>query len=175
MNKTKVRLTPDLLDYRQSMAQLVHEARQERLRLAETFDDTIEPYPASPDITPTDQAGLLTPPRIASLWPEIYLRDGETFGIIQINTLDVFGVLYVYITLKDELGNPLESGCAMRNEICEGHWGYVPSVPLTVGTTVVVRAVAVDALGGMGIAQEKVTVTDGCPGSADLVVCGDNR
>jgi len=176
MNKTKVRLSPDLLDYRRSMAGVVHEARQERLRLAATFDSSIEPYPLYPDITPTDQAGLLTPPRIASLWPDIYLRNGETDGLIQINTSDVFGVVYVYITLKDEDGNPLESGDAMRNEFCEGHWGYIPSVPLTAGTTVIVRALAVDALGGMGIAQEKVIVTDGYLGtSADLVGCGDNR
>jgi hypothetical protein len=93
MNKTKVRLSPDLLAYRQAMAERVHEARQERLRLAETFDHSIEPLPDRPDITPTDQAGLLTPPRILTLWPAIWVRDGKTAGIIQINTSDVFGVL----------------------------------------------------------------------------------
>jgi hypothetical protein len=36
----------------------------------------------------------------------------------------------------------------------------LPSVNLPAGTPVIVRAVAVDSLGGMGIATEKVTVCD---------------
>jgi hypothetical protein len=118
---------------------------------------------------------LLAPPRILTLWPEIWVKNGKTEGIIQINTSDVFGVLYVYITLTDEEANPLEGDYAMRDEICEGHWGYIPSVPLTVGTTVIVRAVAGDSLWGIGMAEEKVTVTDGFRGiSADLVELGDH-
>ena len=176
MNKTKVRLSPDLLDYRESMTERVHEARDERLRLTATFDDSIEPYPIDPDITATDQTGLLAPPRIASLGPEIYLRAGQTDGIIQINTADVSGVVYVYITMNDEEGNPLESGYAMQSEVCDGHWGYIPSVPLTAGTAVIVRAVAVDAFGAMGIAQETVTVTDWVArGLSKPVGPGDDR
>ena len=158
MNKTKVRVPRSLRDYRQGMAGRVHEYREARLRLAETFDGSIEPCPPRPEVTLTDRAGLLTAPRIESLWPELYHRDGETDGLIQINTSDVFGIVYVYITLKDKAGTPLESGYAMRDEICEGHWGYIPTVQLPVGTVVVVRAVAVDALRGIGVAEETCTV-----------------
>ena len=158
MNKTRVRVCRSLLDYRQAMGQKVHECREERLRLASTFDGSIAPYPPSPDITPTVQAGLLTAPRIEILWPELYRQGGETKGLIQINTSDLFGILYVYVTLKDEEGNPLENGYAMRNEVWDGHWGYIPSVQLPVNTVVIVRALAVDALWGLGVAQEKCTV-----------------
>ena len=160
MNKTKVRVPRSLLDYRQGMAERVHECREERLRLAETFDKDIEPCPPRPEVTLTDRAGLLAAPRIESLWPELYHRGGETEGLIQINTSDLFGIVYVYITLKDEAGHPLESGYAMRNEICEGHWGYMTSVQLPVGTVVIVRAVAVDPLWGIGVAEETCTVED---------------
>jgi hypothetical protein len=155
------------------MAGRVDEARDEKLLLSANILKV--PFPVRKDIPAPERAGLLTAPRIEMLDAEIYLRDGETEGLIMINASDVFGIEYIYVTLRDDAENLLESGYAMLAE-CEGHWGYIPCEPLTLGTSVTVRAVAVDALGGMGIAQEKVTVTDGHPGtSADLVVCGDNR
>ncbi len=66
MNKTKVRLTPSLLDYQQWMADLVDDAREERLRLAETYADSMDTDPSGPDIPALDKAGLLEPPRIES-------------------------------------------------------------------------------------------------------------
>jgi hypothetical protein len=67
-------------------------------------------------------------------------------GLIMINTPDLFGIEYIYVTLKDEVGNLLESGYAMRTGVCS-HWGYPFCVDLTVCTSVLVRAVAVDTLG----------------------------
>jgi hypothetical protein len=160
MNKTRVRLSPSLLEYRQAMAELVDEAREEVLLIAAGFDDTIEPIPRRPDIPAPATAGLLQSPRIESLWPELWIRDGRADGLIQINTSDGFGILYIYITLRDQAGSLLESGYAMFDEFCEGHWGYIPEVDLPAGTSVVVRALAVDALGAMGMAQEMVTVEE---------------
>jgi hypothetical protein len=173
MNKTKVRVSPSLHEYFETMAHWVNEARAEKLRAAaNTFK---VPFRVRTGIPGPEKAGLLTAPRIEMLDAEIYLRDGETDGLIMINASDVFGIEYIYVTLRDVAGNLLESGYAMFTE-CEGHWGYIPTEPLTMGTSLTVRAVAVDALGGMGIAQETVTVTDGYGGSlAHRVGCGDQR
>jgi len=46
----------------------------------------------------------------------------------------------------------------MDAEVVENHWGYVPSAPLPCGTTVVVRVIAMDSLGGVGIQTEQITV-----------------
>jgi hypothetical protein len=108
-------------------------------------------------ISAAEKAGLLTPPRIELLWPESYVRNGETDGLIMVNTSDVFGIEDINVTLRDEAGNLRESGCAMRTG-ARGHWGYLSCVDLTVDTSVIVRAVAEDTLGGMGVAYEKCTV-----------------
>jgi len=157
MTKTKVRVSRSLLAYRQEMAQRVNEARDEKLRVSANAFKI--PFPVREDIPAPKKAGLLTAPRIELLDADIYLRDGETDGLIMINVSDVFGIEYIYVTLRDDAGNLLESGYAMFTE-CEGHWGYMPCEPVTIGTSVTVRAVAVDTLGGMGVAYEKCTVQD---------------
>jgi hypothetical protein len=136
----------------------VDEAREERLRIAVNFDASLPPCPRRLDIPAPDKAGLLFPPRIEMLWPDLFLRGDKMDGLIQVNTSDVFGIVHIYMTLRDEAGTLLESGLAMHDETCEGYWGYIPSVNLPAGTSVIVRAVAMDELGGMGIASEKVTV-----------------
>jgi len=157
MTKTKLRVSRSLLAYRQEMAQQVNEARDEKLRVsANTFKI---PFPVRKDIPAPEKAGLLTAPRIELLDADIYLRNSETDGLIMINVSDVFGIEYIYVTLRDDAGNLLESGYATFTE-CEGHWGYIPCEPVTIGTSVTVRVVAVDSLGGMGVAYEKCTVQD---------------
>jgi hypothetical protein len=159
MNKTKIRVSPSLQEYCQTMAQWVNEAREEKLWITEKAEINLDPIPMRKDIPAPEKAGLLIPPWIELLWPEIYMRNGESDGLIMINTSDVFGIEYIYVTLRDEAGNLLESGYAMRTGVC-GHWGYPSCVDLAVGTSVLVRAVAVDTLGGMGVAHEKCTVQD---------------
>jgi len=171
MNKTKVRLCRSLFDYQQTMAQAVNDARDQKLRASANVFKV--PFRVRKDIPAPETAGLLTAPRIELLAVEIYIRNGKTDGLIMINTSDVFGIEYIEVTLRDEAGDLLESGLAMFAE-CEGHRGYIPTEPLTMGAVVTVQAVAVDALGGMGIAQQTATVTDGYGNSlADRVGLGD--
>jgi hypothetical protein len=59
-----------------------------------------------------------------------------------------------------QAGNVLESGHAMRDETCVGYWAYPPDVTPPLGTSLIVRAVATDALGGTNIAEETVTLTE---------------
>jgi hypothetical protein len=64
----------------------------------------------------------------------------------------------VYVILEDDHGNPIESDYAIDNDVVANHWGYFPSAALPSGTTVIVRAIAMDRLGGVGIQTERVTV-----------------
>jgi len=155
---TKVRLSPLFLEYRQMMEQQVHEARNEKLRLLAQADMAIEDFPNRMELPAPAKAGLLTHPKVGFSMADIYLRNGKTDGLILINTSDEFGIESIYVTLRDEAGNLLESGDAMRDENCEGNWGYMPCEPIPLGTTVTVRAVAMDALGGLSVGYEKCTV-----------------
>ena len=159
MNKTKVRISPLLLDYRERMGERVNEARDKKLRVAAQAEVIQEPLPFV-DIPAPRKAGLLPPPRIETLDATIFFRDGQTEIFIQINTVDVFGIEGIYVTLRDAAGNLLDSGYAIRVEVCETHWGYYPSVALAAGTSVILRAVAIDAMGGTGIGYETFLVYD---------------
>jgi hypothetical protein len=102
--------------------------------------------------------GLLAHPRVEMIWPDISSKDGHLDGLIQINTSEYYGVINVYVTLEDEQGNRLESDYALDNEVVRNHWGYFPSAPAAPGTTILVRAIALDCLGGVGIHTERVTI-----------------
>jgi hypothetical protein len=152
---------PLLIDYQQTMAQWIDEARAEKLRIADQAETNLEPCTGEMHISAPEVAGLLTPPWIEYLLPEFYLlEDGEIEGIIHINTSDVFGIVSIYVTLRDEAGNLLEEGDAMPDETWVGYWIYLPRTAPAVGTSVMVRAAAADALGGMSIARETVTLTE---------------
>lgn len=78
--------------------------------------------------------------------------------LILIQTTECYRITSVYVHLEDDQGNPIESGYAFDNPIMENHWGYVPTAAVSPGTTVVVRAIAMDQLGGLGMKTERVTV-----------------
>ena len=84
--------------------------------------------------------------------------DSHLDGLVQINTSEYFGVMSVYVVLEDDQGNPIESDYAFENELMRNHWCYVPSASLPSGTTVTIRVIAMDQLGGVGIQSESVTV-----------------
>ena len=161
MNKTKVRISPSLFDYRQAMARHVNDLRDEKLRIAALAETNLEPFTGRMDVPVSETAGLLTPPCIEILLPEFYLQEeGEIEGIIQMITSDFFGIADIYVTLRDEAGNLLEGGHALRDGTNLGCWVYLPCVVPVAGSSVTARAVAADVLGGMHIAEETVTLTD---------------
>lgn len=161
MNKTKVKVSPLLLDYQSTMAQWLEEAREEKLKYAAQTEENLEPFDNQVQIPAFEQAGLLTPPQIECVTPNFYWREGGGIeGIIHVITSDVYGIVSISLTLRDEAGNLLESGQAMRDEQWVGYWSYLPRLTPTVGTSVIVRAVAADALGGLSIAEEKLAVTE---------------
>ena len=155
---TRVRISPSLLDYGEAMAELVNEVCEENILIGmdrETIEDFGSPRTDGPEL---GVSGLLRPPRIEFLWPDIRLKDGHLDGLIQISTSEYFGVMNVYVILEDGQAHHIESAYAMDNDIVENHWGYVPSAPLPSGTTVIVHAIAMDRLGGIGTRTERRTV-----------------
>lgn len=155
---TKVRISPLLFAYQQDIAERVAEVCEENAeeRLLHPRDDQISLLRT--DGVELHIPGLLHPPRIELLWPDFYLKNGCLDGIIQISTSEYFGVTDVFVSLEDARGNLLESDYAMENDFMENHWGYIPSVPASPGAVIVVRAVAIDALGGFAVKTQTITV-----------------
>jgi hypothetical protein len=96
-------------------------------------------------------AGLLKPPRIEDLDPEAWIRDGQLNVLIQVWTSGDFGILGVYVTIRDAEGNIIESGYALQNEIYMNHWGYIIEVDAGDYRTLTVQALVLDRLGGIGL------------------------
>ena len=161
MKTTKVRVSPSLRDYWQMMQQYVNDLREEKLRITARAKMNVEPFTDQANIDRSEKAGLLTPPRIEALVTDFYMGDeGEIEGIINMATSDLFGIASIAVTLRDETGKLLEKGQAVPEEDCLGCWAYLPDLVPAVGTTLIVRAVATDALGGMHILEEKLNLTE---------------
>jgi hypothetical protein len=158
MNKTKVRISPLFFDYREGIAELVDQVCEENQIANLDCPDIGDFGPVATKVAELGVPGLLRPPKVEAIFPELYVTDGHLDGLIQIHTSEYFGVMNVFVVLEDEQGNTLESDYAMEAEVVENHWGYVPSAPLPGGTTVVVRAIAMDSLGGVGVQTERITL-----------------
>lgn len=159
--KTKVRMSPSLLAYRQQMAQLANDLRDEKLRIAASAEHDMEPFACQMDIPGSDKAGLLIPSRIEILLPEFYLTEGgEIEGVININTSDYFGIASLGVTIRDEMRNLLESGEAMLDKTCLGLWTYLPRIVPVVDTSLIIRALAIDTMGGLSLAEETLTLSE---------------
>jgi hypothetical protein len=141
------------------MAELVNQVCEEN-RIAKLGRPDIEDFgPANTNVAELWVPGLLRPPRIESLFLDMSWKDGHLDGQIFISTSEYFGVMNVFVAIEDEQGNPIESDYAVdTNGEVENFWGYAPSAPLPCGTTIVVRAIAMDALGGVGIQTERIMV-----------------
>ena len=161
MNKTKVKVSPLLLDYQSTMAQWLEEAREEKLKYAAQTEENLEPFDNQVQIPAFEQAGLFTPPQIECVTPNFYWREGGGIeGIIHVITSDVYGIVSISLNPPGSGGKSSgkRAGDAGR---AVGRLLVLPPRPTpTVGTSVIVRAVAADALGGMSIAEEELAVTE---------------
>ena len=157
---TKVRMSPLLLDYREWIAELLNQVSEETTIRGVDYASLKKFSPPRKDIPELWVPGLLLHPRVELLWPDINLKDGHLDGCIQISTSEVYGVTNVLVILEDDRGNIIESGYALDAGVVENHWGYFPSAPLPTGTTIIVRAIAMDPLGGVGIKTERITVQE---------------
>jgi hypothetical protein len=155
---TKVKMTPALLQYFRGMVERVKEVCEENAPAEEDHDGEPGLVLRRMDIEELWVPGLLEPPKIQRLWPDLYLTNGRLEGIIQIHTCQDSGVMNVYVTLEDDQGNYLEGDYATVNADVKNHWRYSALAPANPGTTITVRAIAMDRLGGVAIQQENITV-----------------
>ena len=155
---TKVRLSPSILEYHLAMIALVDQVCEEYTITGVHYEDIEDLRPPREDPLEFGTPGLLLPPKIELLLPDLYLVDGRLDGAIHIQTSEYFGVMSVFVVLEDDQGNQIESDYAFENESVRNHWCYIPSSTLGSSTTVTVRAIAMDALGGVGIHIEHETV-----------------
>src|SRR5689334_2810026 len=102
MNKIKVRISPLLLDYRAGMAELVNQVCEENEIANRDRPDIADFGPAATEVVELGVPGLLRPPKIESLFLDIYVTDDHLDGLIQISTSEYFGVMNVYVILEDE-------------------------------------------------------------------------
>ena len=156
---TKVIVSPSLLEYQRAMAEWVQQICQETAPIGSPERrETLELLSPRTEILELCIPGVLAHPRVEMLWPDVRVEDGHLDGLIQIHTSEYYGVLNLYVSLEDERGQPIEGDYALGNDVVKNHWGYFPSAPVAPGTTILVRVVAMDCLGGVGIRTERVTV-----------------
>ena len=157
---TRVILSLSVLEYRQAMAELVHEVSQENTIIGvDPWIKRKDVFPIRKELPAFCRPGLLKSPKIEALDLScLFLADGQLDGFIQISTSGDYAVMDVYVVLEDHHGNQIESGFAIRDTVWEDYWGYPPCASLPSGTSVTVRAIAMDPLGGVGIQNESITV-----------------
>jgi hypothetical protein len=154
-------MTQSVLEYRQDMAELVREVCEKpAITGVEPRSRTREIFPARKDLNlPSLRLeGLLKPPGVEALEPYLFSPQDKAQSIVYIATSGQYGVIDVYVTLEDEWGNRIESGFALPDEADEEDWFYFPSASLRSGASVTVRAIALDALGGVGARDKNVIV-----------------
>ena len=156
---TRVILSLSVLDYCEAMAELVREVCEKpTITGVDSRSKRKELSPARKDLPAFCLDGLLQPPRIEALDPYLFPAEDQMDGIIQITVSADYGVMNVYVTLEDDQGKQIESGFALRDEGREDDWYYFPSAALRSGASVIVHAIAMDRLGGVGMQSENVTV-----------------
>jgi hypothetical protein len=156
---TRVLLSLPVLEYCEAMAELVREVREKPIITGVAPRSRREELiPPRKDLPAFRLDGLLQPPRIEMIVPCLFPAEDQVDGIIQIIASGAYGVMNVYVILEDDQGKQMESGFALKDEVEEDEWFYFPSVSLSSGASVTVRAIAMDPLGGVGIQDEKITI-----------------
>ena len=164
MTKTKVFLSPSVLEYRQEMAQAVEQVRRV-WNIAGVKPCSYQPpfqIPSDAVSSEPRLAGLLKPPRIEIvIIGDFLIEKGWIDETIQFWTWGDFGPLHVMVNILDEQGQIIESNCAIPNELLLNHWGYF--VELEAGDcngsrSLTIQAIVSDRLGGTGMQTVTVPV-----------------
>jgi hypothetical protein len=102
------------------------------------------------------QEGLLLPPDILRIDLSDY--DGQAGGCIFITPASDAGSIRVFVSIRDEQGNLIESSRAIPIAPGAQEWGCAAMESVPPGTTVTVSVTAVDCVGGVRIENRRVTV-----------------
>jgi len=145
---TKVFFAEHILAYRREMAETVRQVIRENYVAGVKTYIGAEPFLA--------QADLLPPPEIETIFLDCY--EGHPDDQVMMAIADDFGIISVYVAIKDDIGNVIESGGADAFGAGSQCWSYTATVPVPAGTHVIVLAAATDCLGGVGALRASKTV-----------------
>ncbi len=143
---TKVFISPSLMEYRQEIADLTRQCIQSRYMAG------VQEVVWTDDEPPLAQEDLLPPPRIETIHLMNY--EGHVDDLILLAITTEFGVGSLHITIRDDQRNIVESGDGFEDPLGSGIWNYLTTSEIPSGTRVIVDAVAIDYLGGVGTHSE---------------------
>jgi hypothetical protein len=145
---TKVWINKYYLAYQREMAKCVRQVVRQKYIAGVKSGMGGEP--------PLARVDTLPPPQIYSF--DLHFFDGQAEQLILIWTSDDFGISSLRLRVSDEQGNHIESGYAAMWPGDPDCWFYFTTACVPPGTTVILSAVATDALGSIGMLSERTTV-----------------
>ena len=141
-------MTGDLLEYRQWMKEELRDViRQNYIAGIETVELLEQPF-GGEDLLPAVE--------IMAIILDAYEGKGDDY--LAVSVFSDFPVASVYITIRDENGNLIESYQACKHPSAPELWDMPANVCVASGTSVTVRAVVMDYMGGIRVGQESKTV-----------------
>jgi hypothetical protein len=105
---------------------------------------------------PLARADLLPPPQVWLF--DLHFFDGQADNPIWIYTSNEFGFLNLHLRFSDGQGRLIERGDAAMWPGDPQCWFYFTTACVPSGTTVILSAVATDALGNVGMLSQPVTI-----------------
>lgn len=145
---TKVRLTQSLFNYRKGMVDLVRQTVRENYIAGVNTYHSQEKVLALPHLLPSPKVEII----------ELTDYHGQIGDLIFFATSDDFGMSNLYVVIRDDQGNVIESGDAAQFDDCSDCWDYRATVAVPPGTSVTVYAIATDSLWGAGALSAQLTL-----------------
>ncbi len=144
---TKVFMHPDLLAYQQGMKEILRQVVRYNF-----VDGVPQPELMDPESC-IQREDVMPPPDIELIFVDTYQEEEGEQDYISAQVYTDFGPAWVHIAIRDDKGNPIESGemCPFPNQ--SNLWDYLPNVRVPRGTEVIMEVTAMDCLGGVGRRQ----------------------
>jgi hypothetical protein len=151
---TKVFIHPDLLAYQQGMKEILRQVVQYNF-----IDGIAQPERVDPEACLLRE-DVLPPPDIELIFVDTCQEDEGEQDYITAQVYADFGAVSVHVAIRDDQGNPIESGemCLFPNQ--PSLWDYLPGVRVPRGRDVVVEVTAMDCMGGIGTRWVEHTMGD---------------
>ena len=141
---TKLQMNRDLRDYQEEMKETLRQVIQQN------FIGGIQE--AGRGELPFALENLLPCPIILAIFLESYEGQGDNFiGIVALHDFDIYAM---EVSIRDDQGNLIERGEASRYPEDPELWEYLLTARIPAGTSVDVKVVATDCMGGVGVARD---------------------
>jgi hypothetical protein len=156
MMQAKTIFDPVLLKSEQPMAEAIYrlQIQEENFFFSRSWLRSLTPAPSAPQPVKGEiyMEGLLRPPGIAS----VEIEDADP--IIFIFTDEGVGKIDIFVSVRDEQGNVVESGPALYLPGSGTEWAFTILEPVPPGATVDVSITVVDCVGGVRVEHHRLTI-----------------